>query len=244
MSVHTQRAGKFVVFCTPSLDGRVSMEFFESSIRTEHLLHRCGISTGYRQVSGDQFIAKARNRLVTDFLVEFPTATDLFFVDDDISWPAEKVRDFIARREMVVCGVYPKKSDSPSYPVEMETKDGKLIRQNGLFSAILAPTGFMRIKRPLLEAMVKNCRTYMEVMHDGSKKLSHNLFEAGLLPTGADWVGEDYDFCQKVRSMGETIWVDPDITFTHRGPKKWTGCLNEPLQAHIAVHEAPELVNG
>jgi len=192
-------------------------------METEWRLAQLGIPHGYKQVGGDQFIAKARNRLITEFLTEYPMATDLFFIDDDVGWPADAVIKFLNRPEDIVAGAYPKKTDKPEFPVELSMgEDGGLIEKDGLYQANLAPTGFMRIKRRVLEALVKDCPTYTEACIEG-KAQRWALFEAGANYDKGEWWGEDYVFCQKARNAGFSVWIDPDIEFTHRGNKRWAG---------------------
>jgi hypothetical protein len=52
-----------------------------------------------------------------------------------------------------LCGVYPKKQDNQEFPVTLMMKDGKVIKRDHLYKADLVPTGFMRIKRHVLEKM-------------------------------------------------------------------------------------------
>jgi hypothetical protein len=35
--------------------------------------------------------------------------------------------------------------------------------------------------------------------------------------------GEDIYFCRRWCETGEFLWIDSDITFTHRGGKAWRG---------------------
>jgi len=232
----TSAQGIGVIFATPTLDHRVSIEYLRSSKETDWLLDTKGISYGYKQVAGDTFVAKARNRLVTEFLLEFPSASHLFFLDDDIGWPAAKVWEFLNRPEDIVAGAYPKKCDKPEFPVELELADGRFIERDGLYRAILAPTGFMCIRRGVLERMAAASTCYKEAHIDGEMRDRWAMFEAGVYAQAGEWWGEDYCFCQKWRDMGGEIWVDPDIEFSHRGHKKWTGNFGHHLGRYLEQH--------
>ena len=83
------------IFATPSLDHRVTLDYLRSWTETIWLMSSKGIAAGRVDRGGDCFVAKARSKLVTDFLNQYPMATDLFFLDDDIGWPAEKVIEFV-----------------------------------------------------------------------------------------------------------------------------------------------------
>ena len=43
-------------------------------------------------------------------------ADSLFFLDDDIGWPPEKVLAFLERDEPILFGVYPKKQETEDWP--------------------------------------------------------------------------------------------------------------------------------
>lgn len=228
-----------VLFATPSYDHRVSYEFFKSSIETEWALTAAGIAHGYIGRGGDQFIAKVRNKLTTEFLVQYPMGTDLFFIDDDVGWPAAKVIEFLNRPEDIVAGIYPKKQETLDFPVELEADKatGKLIERNGLIRATGVPTGFMRIKRHVLEELVKHCGQFHELDADGTKRYHYALFRTGISEDG-EFNGEDWTFCQNARAAGFEIWVDPNIPFTHRGNKLWSANLADHLDVFRSKGEA------
>ena len=100
------------------------------------------------------------------------------------------------------------------------------------------PTGFLRIKRHVLEKMAA-ASTKFKSLEDGVWKDYYNIFEMG---PGSDgqWYGEDDAFCRKWADMGGLIWVDPDIQFTHRGTKKWTAKLLDHLDGEFFPVLVPE----
>lgn len=225
------QSSRHVVFATPSLSHAVSLEFFTSYLRTIEMLRTAGISYSCIQLGGCQFIAKARNMLLTQFL-GFPDATDLFFVDDDIGWDPEAVVRMLNRSEDIIAGVYPKRGDPLHFPVELNYTDHKLTANNGLFLALHAPLGFMRIKRRAVEQIVLEEKSWAEDNGDGTISDYFDVFQTGM---GADgkWWGEDFAFCQKVATMGIAVWVDPDIIFTHAGRNTWTAGLASTLSAWV-----------
>jgi GT2 family glycosyltransferase len=42
--------------------------------------------------------------------------------------------------------------------------------------------------------------------------------------------GEDIAFCQKWRSLGEKVYIDPSITCSHVGKKEWRGNFSDYLK--------------
>lgn len=231
-----------VVFATPTLAHQVSVDFLNAMLDVRLLLAQRGIPHAFRQVGGDCFVAKARNKLATQFVQEHPQATDLFFVDDDVGFPAEKVIEFLGRPEDVVAGVYPKKSDATDFPVTLLGSADGLIEHNGLIQAHAVPTGFLRIKRRVVEQLAGRSTKFKDRGANGEIEEFYNIFEAGRGPDGF-WWGEDYTFCRKWSDLGGEIWVDPSIPFKHRGSKTWKAALSDHMDtfranAITAVKEA------
>lgn len=219
-----------VIFATPSLDHRVTIDYLNGMLDVRWHLQQRGVEHAFLFLGGDCFIAKARNKLATDFLHRYPTATDLFFVDDDVGFPADKVIEFIDRPELVLAGVYPKKSEETDFPVILaaDKATGGLIEQNGLVAALGAPTGFMRIKRIVLERLAAACGTYKFPDKDGTCPEYHNIFETGVGEDGL-FVGEDIAFCRRCTALGIDVWVDPSIPFTHRGQRSWRATMADHM---------------
>lgn len=228
-----------VVFATPSKSGSPCIEYVRSAVRTQTMLMMNSVVNVWADLAGDPYISKARNRLASQFLTDYPAATDLFFIDDDVGWEAEAVFKFLFRDEDVVCGIYPKKNDSLEFPVEMLVSDGRVIENNGLYRAALAPTGFMRIKRHVLERCAEESGKYPETDLHGNTVWCWDLFRTGWIPDepGAKigrWWGEDYFFSFMCRVLGFEVWIDPNLDFSHTGPKSWKGNFNETLQNWVS----------
>lgn len=222
----------FVLFAIPSTDHRLHLNCVASLTNTMVVLSQQGIRHTWTAQGGITFIDHARNVLVHQFLTEYPGATDLFFIDDDVGWPAEAALRLLNHDVDMVAGVYPLKSDEGGFPVSiLAHKDSHLpVEENGLIKADFVPTGFLRMRRNVLEVMGEDQPTYPWRRADGTTQHIKNVFHTGYLD-GERW-GEDVDFCNRWRAKGGDIWVDPDIHFTHVGRKVWTGHLGQSLEAH------------
>lgn len=218
----------FVVFATPCLTHQVSLEFFRSYLATSALLSEKGVGHACIQVAGDCYLAKARNRLVHLFLTNFPDATDLFFIDDDVGWDPSAVIRLLEAGDDVVAGVYPHKMDVRSFPVDLEAHPGgDLVEVDGFVLASAVPTGFLRVRRSVVEKIAFDSAIYTEPLPDGSRITVRDVFQMGRI--GDKWYGEDVYFCRRLAEAGFKIWVDPSLTFTHTGRKQWQGTLAEAI---------------
>lgn len=209
------------VFAIPSVSHSVCVEFFYSFIATTQYLMKAGVEFGCINVNGDCYLASARNRLVHKFLTEFPDGTELFFLDDDIGWDdPEAVGRLLLDDVDVVAGVYPKKQEKLEFPVVLDESAGHLnFTPSGLVKALRVPTGFLRIKRHVLEKMAAASPLYSQQMPDGASEQIAEIFQMGV--KDGLWWGEDFDWSNKWRAMGGELWVDPTIEFTHSGRKQW-----------------------
>lgn len=216
-----------VVFATPNLSHSVAREFHHSALQTDWLLAEKGWNRIYIDHPGDQFIAKARNILVQEFLDKHPMAGSFFFLDDDLGWPAEKIISFLESPVDILVGAYPKRSEEKDWPIVIAGEEGKLVEQDGLIRVVRGPTGFMRIKRHVLEAMREHAPPFMHELK-GEIISTPGFFAAGVAPDGYFWT-EDYIFCQNAVACGFEIWLDPDIKFTHRGTRAWEGNIIDDI---------------
>src|SRR5271157_4976279 len=96
-----------VMIATPSFSGRLSVEYVLALSATQDLLRQHNITCYLAIISGSPYIAEVRNALASAALKN-SQITDLFFIDDDLGWPAQKVLDFLQQSEDVLAGVYPK----------------------------------------------------------------------------------------------------------------------------------------
>ena len=224
-----------VLFATPSLTHTVGLNYNNSVIETDRLMIINGIGVGYAQLAGDPYLWKVRSKLATMFLEDHPTATDLFFLDDDIGWPASKALEFLLREEDILVGVYPKKEDPVAFPVDLLAQDGMPIYNNTLVKIASAGFGFTRIKRHVLEALAKKTPKFKE---QGSDREYFGFFVEGVIH-GEAW-GEDKYFYALAQQEGFEVWCDPHIPFSHQGRKKWNATLGEHLTQFSPLKELKE----
>ena len=228
---------QFVVFATPCFDYNVTMYYHQSAMRTDWLLEQRGIQRSTKMYGGDPYLAKVRNLLVSTTLRQFPQMTDFFFIDADLEWDPEAVIRLLDHPADVVAGVYPKKNDTTEFPCELLCVDDKLVEKDGWYQARAVPTGFLRIKRHVLDKMAATSNVYIDGTGGGEE--CHNIFEMGfcgdkVTETGkGEWWGEDYAWCKKYLDMDSTneIWVYPDIDFGHRGGKNWRNNFGNSVKA-------------
>ena len=212
-----------VLFATPSFEKSVSVDFHTSMISTMTECYKRGIPCESRILAGNQFVALARNELVEYFLKSPLAFTDLIFIDADQGWDAKALMRLLTYPQGVVAALPPKKCDPPTFHSGAMT--GKI--EDTLFQALEAGTGCMRIKRQVFEKMDAHYPE-LKAMTTQEFPWPHTpYFQNGQTPYG--FVGEDIFFCRQWVAMGEYIWIDSDVDFTHRGSRSWKGNLYDHL---------------
>lgn len=172
-------------------------------------LSAAGIANTYLLLSGNCHVDDARNTVVKEFLNS--DCTDLVFLDADVSWePGDLVR--LCRHDCdLVGGVYPKRTTSHAEPMPVRALPGQSEPDaNGLLEVDGLPTGFMRIRRHVLERLAGEAAQWRTSEHD----MLPIIFERGA-PPGEPRRSGDLFFCWKWRGLGGRIFADADLRLGH-----------------------------
>src|SRR6478672_12905125 len=163
-----------LMVATPCFGGQVSSIYAGSIFHLQRAVRaRSDVDLTVVMRDGDALITRARANLVTLFL-DNPSATHLLFVDADIGFTPDQVFRLIESEADVVAGVYPIKRvnwdkarrmieanrpQAPSaaldYVLEIEDPD-HVIAVNGFARVRYAGTGFLMIRRHVLETMCRH----------------------------------------------------------------------------------------
>lgn len=208
-------------------------ETVQSLFGAKECLLRNGIESELCIASENCHVDDGRNYLVREFLES--KCSQMIFVDADVRFdPEDIVRLALYDRDVVV-GVYPKKADE-DYPVLFLGGD-IWSDEAGLIEIAGGPTGFMKIRRIVLEKLYEKVPKYVPE----NEGLYHELripiiFERTL--RGFTRLGGDYEFCRKWKEMGGAIYADPLMTFGHSGSTDHTGSLASHLIKKNNLSEA------
>lgn len=206
-----------------------------SLISVLHMLWQKKIESDVFIIEHCPVLPMARNTLVSMFMET--EATDLFFIDDDVGFTPEAAINILEREEEVVAGIYPLKRVKLSFPVQLKLINGKPIgkligEKEALVEAEYLPTGFMRIKRTVIEKMQKAYPklkyTHSVVETTATSRAGYDFFNMGS-QDGKQWLTEDYAFCHRWAKIGGQMWVYPNIRFEHIGKQVFHGNYHEHL---------------
>jgi hypothetical protein len=187
---------------------RPSAEYTFSLAKTRQHLTAHNVRNDYYMLHGNCHVDDARNQVVADFL----HTTDceyLLFIDADVVWEPKQIRDLLGHNKPLIGGVYPYRDDghrteAPVRMLEGTSPIGSLLEVEGL------PTGFMLIKRHVLERLERSAQTYIK--GDSSVPI---IFERTF--DGEIRWGGDLAFCRKWREAGGEVWADLNMRLGHVG---------------------------
>lgn len=233
-----------VVFGIPTMSKWISAETYQSMMALQWAMFGRNIPLAQIIVGGDPYLAKVRSKIATIFLRDYPQATALFFIDDDVGFPYEAALRLIESDKDVVAGVYPKKEEGETlvWPTDLlvDRETRQTIRDGNLYLASHVPTGFLRIKRHVVEKMAADANMFRDRDASGIEIDVYDIFRMGFAAEDVEtrrgkWWGEDFEFCARWRNMGGEVWVDPDIPFTHRGTRAWRGTFADAVRNYEAT---------
>jgi glycosyltransferase involved in cell wall biosynthesis len=207
-----------VLIGTPSYDGKVDVWFANSLIATVKESIEKDIFVHAIYTSYDSLVQRARNSLIK--LALDGGYDDLFFIDADVEWETEWFFNLLDRPEPIVGGALIKKTDKEGYTVKMLNKKLTWSQDKKLLDVDGVGTGFLKVSRFALEKLWEMSDEYES---EGEK---HRMVFDIKVENG-DLISEDYVLCNKWKSLGYKVWLDPTITCNHIGIKKFKGNLKK-----------------
>jgi hypothetical protein len=202
-----------VFIATPSHSGKVTILFAQSLAITFRKAVVKNIQVEFINTRCDALVQKSRNYFVAQALKQ--GATDLIFIDDDIHWDPEWIFKLIEYPVDVVSGMYRKKFDSheeyPFLPWEPLEMNDSLVRAAGV------PTGFLRLTRKAMQTLWDASEIYTNGILPEERAIFDLKIEDGIM------YSEDYVMSKKLTDAGIPLWIDPNMTCNHEGPKVFEG---------------------
>lgn len=206
-----------VLIGTPSYDGRIDVWFANSLVETIKMSEKNGISIDIIYMSYDSLVQRARNSLFR--LAIKDNYDDLFFIDSDCEWNPEWFFNLLKRPEPIVGGALIKKSEKEGYTIKLIDKKLKFSNDKKLIEVDGVGTGFLKISRFALEKL-------WEISEPYNNEGQEHRMVCDIKIENGDLISEDFILCNKWKSLGYKVWIDPTITINHIGVKKYEGDFN------------------
>lgn len=253
-----------VLVATPCYGGQMMRGYAQSILNLQRLCDSNGVKLDVLTIGNESLITRARNFYVSLILAK-KEYTHLLFIDADISFNPLNVFRMLMANKDVVAGAYPKKgvswekiiglvkeggSDrdfvepaSYDYAINIITENDQGVQkvpiQNGFLKVSYAATGFMLVKREVLEKMAREFPN-LKYVNDvggydtqGNKDYFYALFDCYIDPQSRRYLSEDYAFCKRWLGMNGEIWVDLSCNLTHSGTFDFRGSYLKSIERGI-----------
>lgn len=205
-----------ILFCTPAYGGLVTAQHFQSCMNLKEDLTSLGLAHDWLIGWNESLVTRARNEMTAKFLSS--NHSHIMWLDADIEFTTGDVANLWNLQVDVAVGVYAmKKRDEQWYAA---WKDGALVKDldkfDGPIEVDYAGTGFMLIKREVIETLATQAESY-----EGPNGRVPALYMTPIHNDGFE--SEDYHFCRIAREAGFKIVMDPSVRLGHWGQYRF-GC--------------------
>jgi hypothetical protein len=218
MSPQWDFQGMHVFIATPCYKSSNHFRYTLALAASVPALIAAGMKLSVHFEPGQSLVIIARSNILTEFLKS--EATDLVFIDDDISWNAKDLVRLLGHQVDVVGAPVRRKTDQVWFNVV--ALDGCGVGKDGLREVRRIGTGMLRISRAAIEKLVEGS-PHLKYRDDFGKD-RYALFGTGI--RDGILVSEDFSFCDLWREHGGKVWCDTEIVVTHwDGQTAYTGKL-------------------
>ena len=200
-----------VLIATPCYSGHVDVWYCNALVNTIRESVSRDIFLHPVWMSYDALVQRARNDLIA--LAVEGGYDDMIFIDADMEWSPEWIFSLLDRPEEVVGGTARKKTDDEIYVVKTKTL---AISENGLIQVDSLGTGFVKLSRTAFLALWNNSPVYKNAEKSGRMVCDVQIIDGELY-------SEDVVLFHKLTTLGFTVWLDPHMTCSHIGTRKFTG---------------------
>lgn len=236
---------------TPCFGCMMSNVFMLSLLELQSECAKRGIECYVDFIGNESLVQRARNLLAARFLKSH--STHLLFIDADIGFRTDTVFRLLGADKDIVTAVYPKKaydwdaiklkltgpkSQEPAhmmgldYNINLSTGTAQV--ENGFVRVLDSATGFMMIRRGVLERMAKRFKGTLSCVNDLPGREDPNyvteyvaLFDCMIDPQNKRYLSEDYAFVRRAQEMGIEIWADVTSPLCHVGNCTFEGDLRQ-----------------
>ena len=244
-----------VFLATPCYGGLCLEGSAESLIRLQRTCAENGIEIVLDTTENESLVHRARNLSIARFLLE--NKQDFFmFIDADIHFEPSSVVRLIKSGHDIAVAAYPKKAVmweqtedaikkgdtrdpsrmSSSLVLNFKYQNTPLV--NGFAEVLDGPTGFMLIKRDVIQKMYDHYRPTLACVNDHQNRGTLTdyvaIFDCMIDPDSKRYLSEDYAFCRRWQQMGGKIYADCMTTLGHIGNLRFSGSMDERIKAVAA----------
>jgi hypothetical protein len=233
-----------IFLSTPCYGGLCLTKYAESMIGLQKLCQEHNIEMQLDTTENESLITRGRCISIARFL--YKSNADLFiFIDADIHFDPESILRLVNSGYDVSVACYPKKVimwenaekevisggdrdlSKVASSLVMNFKYAQSRIEAGFTEVLDGPTGFMCIKRSVIERMYAAYPELMCKNDHQNKDLEEYcaIFDCMIDPDNKRYLSEDYAFCRRWQQIGGQIFADVTTTLGHVGNIRFAGRL-------------------
>lgn len=229
---------KKIFISTPCYDAMMTMQYTISLLNLVNFFNQYKIEFVVDFIGNESLIPRARNNSLGKFMKS--DFTHILFIDSDIEFQPQAVMDMLLFNKDVTCCSYPKKSynwNKFMYSMKNEhdskesldsrgldfaynamyDKNNNIIKNKNFIKVKHASTGFMLIKKEIVEKLYKK-HTELEIVTDDLSNIDNTI--CGLfccMIKNKQYLSEDYSFCERVNDINGEVWINIEHNLNHIG---------------------------
>lgn len=203
---------------SPCYMGQINSGYFHSFLDFFPYAIQNGIPFSVETLPNCSLISLGRSIMLYRALQD-PNWTHLLWIDVDLRFRPEYIHSMILDDKDIVGGFYPKKglpidfASSPS-PGGEDTEF--------LFETIYVATGFMMVKRHVIEKMYEHYREELGFFYQGSHEYVHLFHPIIDEDMNRLFLTEDYAFCKRARDIGFKCYMSKRFELPHTGVMEYS----------------------
>jgi hypothetical protein len=148
-----------------------------------------------------------------------PNWTHILWVDADLRFKPEYIHSMILDDKDIVGGFYPKKG----LPIDFASSPAPGGEDTEfLFETIYVATGFMLIKREVIEKMYEHYRDELNFFYQGADNSVHLFHPIIDERNNRLFLTEDYAFCKRARDIGFKCYMSKRFELPHIGVMEYS----------------------
>lgn len=203
---------------TPCYMGQVHAAYTQSLLNFYPYSLEHGILFSWETLPNCSLISLGRSSMLNTALKD-DSWTHIMWIDADIQFMPQFIHSMILEDKDIVGGLYPKKAfpiDFASCPVP----DGD--HTDDLFETYFVATGFMLVKREVVEKMVEHYREELHMKYQSQDDIVHLFHPIIDRETDDLFLTEDYAFCKRARDIGFKCYVSKKFALPHIGTASYS----------------------
>lgn len=247
-------AGIRPMFLTATSSVSVTTNFVTSLIQLINACWRNNMVAIHRFGPPGSLVTRQRAEALIHFL-KLPTYTHLFWIDGDVGFEPQIALRLLLSDFDVVGGAYPIKvinwprngfpepltpkafrDATNRFPVNSADRNRPtplVIDADGFMEVTELPTGFMVIKRRVIDLMIEKypdlAYTPDEPAGGPKEGFCWRFFDTMVEPETRRFLSEDYAFCRRWRDIGGKVYLDTTANLTHQGSHLFEGDLRATM---------------